>query len=563
MNIPEDVRALSAALTAGLLAASCGGGEEAQASQATEEAAAAPRPVAVVELGELDPSRSLLLTGSVQSWKEEDLAFEVGGRVEWIVEESTQLDGRWTRDGEVLVDGDPVARLDPELYGIARVEAEATLRVAEHELELARVELERVLPAGLRAAAASRDRAASEYGRIEAAAARDAVSAIDVIRSRAEREATAAAWERAQAAIEAKQAAVQALEARVESAREGLRRALYDLERCTLYAPFPGEVSGVLVEAGGHASAAQPVAHLVMMDPIEVVLRVSAATADELEVGQPVQLFLAGDGRPARGEIHRKATVADPLTHTFQVSLLTRNERVVGKLKPGDPLLAHPRVAELVPVEPLVAGDPESPLLVEESRALRHDGGGAFVWAAEGLVSGQRPDRARPLVSLRRVPVVPGSRRVNFQGLYVFRELADPGELTPDSLVAFDVPEGFRDGDEVLVAGEQWRLRPGQLVQVLLDASPPEPGLYLPLNAIRPVEAGRGVVFAVHEGSAREVPVRLLESAGELFRLEAERPADAPLLAAGCRVVTGPLHFLVDGEPVRPVRVLRNDEVAR
>ena len=67
MNIPEDVRALSAALTAGLLAASCGGGEEAQASQATEEAAAAPRPVAVVELGELDPSRSLLLTGSVQS----------------------------------------------------------------------------------------------------------------------------------------------------------------------------------------------------------------------------------------------------------------------------------------------------------------------------------------------------------------------------------------------------------------------------------------------------------------------------------------------------------------
>ena len=33
------------------------------------------------------------------SWKEQDISFEVSGRVEWIVEMGTNLEGRWEEDG--------------------------------------------------------------------------------------------------------------------------------------------------------------------------------------------------------------------------------------------------------------------------------------------------------------------------------------------------------------------------------------------------------------------------------------------------------------------------------
>jgi len=53
-----------------------------------------PRPVTVLELREMDPVEPLQLTGSVNAWKEQDLAFEVAGRIEWIVEPGTELEGR-------------------------------------------------------------------------------------------------------------------------------------------------------------------------------------------------------------------------------------------------------------------------------------------------------------------------------------------------------------------------------------------------------------------------------------------------------------------------------------
>ena len=45
-----------------------------------------PRPVNVVELKSIAPECSLRLTGTVEPWAEEDVAFEVAGRVTYTVE---------------------------------------------------------------------------------------------------------------------------------------------------------------------------------------------------------------------------------------------------------------------------------------------------------------------------------------------------------------------------------------------------------------------------------------------------------------------------------------------
>ena len=110
--------------------------------------------------------------------------------------------------------------------------------------------------------------------------------------SSASRDVGVAGVEQAEAAIVAKAAEKRSLEANLEQAREQLAQANWELERCQLYAPFTGEVSEVFVEAGGYVQPGQPVAHLVMMDPIQVDVAVSADTLRTLERYAPVHLSI-------------------------------------------------------------------------------------------------------------------------------------------------------------------------------------------------------------------------------------------------------------------------------
>ena len=89
----------------------------------------APRPVTVFLLDEADPVKPLLLTGSVRSWKEQDVAFEVEGVVRFVVEPGTNLEGRWVEDDQVRVEGGILARMDTQSYEIALATAAAAVEV--------------------------------------------------------------------------------------------------------------------------------------------------------------------------------------------------------------------------------------------------------------------------------------------------------------------------------------------------------------------------------------------------------------------------------------------------
>ena len=65
-----------------------------------------PRPVRVVKLRTVNPSHKLQLTGAVEAWSEQDVAFEVPGRVDYIVEEGTLLKGRWIENDKVINKGE-------------------------------------------------------------------------------------------------------------------------------------------------------------------------------------------------------------------------------------------------------------------------------------------------------------------------------------------------------------------------------------------------------------------------------------------------------------------------
>ncbi|MDR4505768.1 MAG: efflux RND transporter periplasmic adaptor subunit [Candidatus Scalindua sp.] len=458
-----------------------------------------PRPVAVLELCEINPVKKLQLTGSVKSWKEQDISFEVEGRVKRIVEMGTYLEGRWEEEGVVRVPGDILARLDDRSYRIR-----------------------------LKAAVAERDRAQAEYARKEQAWEKRAIAEVDFIRATSDRDANQARFEQAE----------------------------YDLDRCVLPAPFSGEVSEVYVEAGGYVKRGEPVAHLVMMDPIKIDISVSSATSRRLKIRDNVRIFLPGDEGPVYGVVYEKSTVADPETRTFRVSIITRNIRSVGGFAPDSPLLEHSLITDFTYLFQAGEGDENSPFVVEENRSLRQEGEGYYVWASPEQKLGDKIDSANPLITLRKFAVTPGEHRMNLQGLYLMRELSDIGKLTPGSLIAMDVPDDFQDGDRVLIARKQWKLRPGQLIPVLIGEAVPVTGLYLPMNCIKPVDETTGEIFIAVDGRAREVKVKILDNVGELFLLEALDPGEDSLLKAGVLVITDHIHFLQHEEPIRVIKIV-------
>jgi RND family efflux transporter MFP subunit len=456
-----------------------------------------PRPVTVLELREFNPVKPLQLTGSVVSWKEQDISFEVRGRLEWIVEMGTNLEGRWEEDGKVHIPGDVLARIDERHYKIR-----------------------------LKATLADNKRAQAEYVRKKQAWDKKAISEVDFIRATADRDSSEAQFEQAD----------------------------YDLERCILYAPFPGEVSEVYIEAGGYVKMGQAVVHLVMMDPIKVDISVSAKTAERLKLRDIVHLFLSGEDKSVIGRVYEKSTVADPETRTFRVSIITRNRQDIGDILPGDPLLEYPRIKDYIHLQRMKADNNDSPFFVEENRSLRRDGDNYYVWADPNHKSGDDIDPERPLITLRKYTVTPGEKRMNLQGLYLMRELEDLGKLTPGTLIAMDVPADFKDGEQILVARRQWRMRPGQLVKVLLGETAPETGLYLPMNSIKPVNDKTGEIFVAVDGKAKKIKVKILSNVGELYRIEAFDPGDTNLVTTGSRVITDHIHFLQHDEPIRIIK---------
>ena len=319
--------------------------------------------------------------------------------------------------------------------------------------------------------------------------------------------------------------------------------------------PFSGEVSEVYVEAGGYVKRGEPVAHLVMMDPIKIDISVSSATSKRLKIRDNVRIFLPGDEESVYGSVYEKATVADPETRTFRVSIITRNIRTIGGLSPDSPLLKYPLITGYITLQQMRIGDEDSPFFVEENRALHKDGKNYYVWGDLDHKPGDAFDSEKPLITLRKYIVTPGERQMNFQGLFLMRELADIGKLIPGTLIAMDVPDDFKDGDQVLFANKQWRLRPGQLIPVFLGVEIPKTGLYLPMNSIKPIDDKMGEIFVAVDGKAKKIKVKIFSSVGELFRIEALDPDDANLVTTGSRVITDHIHFLQHDEPIRVIKI--------
>ncbi|MCD4824714.1 MAG: HlyD family efflux transporter periplasmic adaptor subunit [Phycisphaerae bacterium] len=492
-----------------------------------------PRPVKVVKLQAVNPSHKLQLTGVVEAWSEQDIAFEVPGRIDYIVEEGSLLKGRWVKAGKVINKGDVLATIDQETYIAAR-------HVSEAEVKSAKVNLKSILPAELAAAKAGLDYAEFNLKQVTEAHSKNVATVVEVALSRAQRDISKAKVDQAEAAISAGKISL----ARAEAI---LTQSKLDLRYTTLMAPFDCQVSEVSVRVGGYVQAGQMVGHIVTMDPVKVNVVVSGQTNNTIAIGDQVDVYIPNRKESLQGRVYLKATVADPHTRTFKVTIITRNYLAAINPPKDQAVLKLPRINGIMSVM-RVDLDNSKNFYVDEKQCMRKDGEGYFVWVIEGLSIKDRIDPSKFVGTVRKVRVVPGEHRVNLQGIYLLRELKDIGGLKSRQAIAAEPPDSLKDGDRVTWIPEDWILHPGAIVRVQFKRDERRPGFYVPMEAIMPTGESDGYVFVTNGADAKmkaqKLTVTLHETIGELQRIDNDQLAD------GMSVIVEGVHYLKDGEPI-------------
>lgn len=517
-----------------------------------------PRPVSVITLAESDPTPSLAVTGTVGSWKIEDIGFEVTGRVQYVIEPETNVAGPADEQKGALL-----AQIDPARYETTVASANAKITMLTRQKAAAVIERDQVVPAQREAAVAAKELHQADYDRTETLFKRNAAPKADLDRDAALLKSSTAEVSRLEATREAKAAEVTSIDAQIEQAKAELQDAQRDLDDCQLYAPFRGQIAEVHVIPGGSVQRGEPVLTLQMMDPIKIDFEVSAERVRQMRYKDTLDIILPRpDGTTVRqeGAIWNTGSAADPSTRTFTITVLMRNRLVPATVPEGVHADSLTKTRDIWKFVQGILDDTDAYYV--EQHAIHKDDQGEYVWKIIDPSDGSETSRG-PLLKVEKIRVTAGNQLVNFLNLWKFQDLAVPeGEaFDPERdlvLGKLEFPQGQTElsGDTVLFEREQWQLRPGDLVGVDLSDNRMPSGFYVPMDAIGE-KSGRHYVFAV-DGSGGAAKVRKIDvsvSAGPSTRKRIESLGDQSL-SSGMQIILGGVHYLTDGEAVNIASVV-------
>ncbi|MEL7500438.1 MAG: HlyD family efflux transporter periplasmic adaptor subunit [Planctomycetota bacterium] len=521
-----------------------------------------PRPVEVKLLTRSRQVSNAMVTAPVASWKTEQIGFEVGGRIESVVEPNTDIEGRVKdNDGNLLFEGTPIARIDTERYELQVQSQTAQVSRAQQAIEAAKIQLERTLPAQIKAAQAEKKRAQTEYERSQRLVAQNAGAQSDVDRDEAAYNTAISQIEQLRASEKAQQAELQSLNAQLLQAKDSLRDAERNLENCTLYSSFRGQIADVMVVPGSVVSSGAPVATIQMMDPIKVEVEVSAEDSRRLRNRQRIPIIVnREDGKVEErdGYLYLVDSVADPLTRTFTLTLLVINERLTDESK----AMGIPSTDQTWQVNfEFLPGASEGLNFVSED-SIYEDSEGRFVWQVTNMeIHGNIPqDR---ILEVRKARLNLGPAKIPFLGNWIFQQVQitddqfDPTKNLIVGKLKFAGGDAKSwDGDRILFQNEgQWMLRSGDLVKVNLADSAESLGLYVPMDAIC-YELERSYLFLLDEQNSVVERVEIKTVSGTTSNsssVVAVEPLDSSIKLEGRKYVSRGAHYLVDGQKVNPV----------
>ncbi len=485
------------------------------------EATMPTRPVTVIELSESDYPRERTLTGVVNLYREEDIGFEISGRVTSVLDVGFEVRGPvFNEQGELIRQGELIAAMEESRYGSqvgalqARLDAvRRDLQAVEAQVTLARQTLER-----------------QEAIMAEGAGAQQTVDDAQ------------SAFDQATAQLAARDATVREVTQQLDSATE-------DLGDAVLFAPFSGRITRVHISEGTVVDPGTPVVTLTLMDPVLVQVEVSADAEREIRTGDRVIMFPKdplhdGERVPVNAIVYEKNAVADPALRTFRIDIISRNQRRhVYQLNPE--LVGLPIINYYLPAAREFQGE-EGPLFVPIESVLA-EGNETFVLRLPGVSFHAEAERSAVGKHIpEKVGVTLGDEYTTWVK-WNFRSVTSSEDLVEGDFLIMNPQPDYIEG--VAVGRPQWLLRPRDLVPVQFALSTTTPGLYVPNRAITLVGDSEAV-FVVEDGVARARPVSVNETFEELRRIEGEG------VTAGSTVIVGGLHYVSDGQPVTITEVL-------
>lgn len=510
----------------------------------------APRPVSVITLETIDPTQSQRTGGAVASWKIEDIGFEVGGRLEFVVEPETDVTGYI---GENAKDGTILAKLDTSRYEIDVESANAQIDTLSRQKDAAVVQAEEVIPAEMEAANADLAFAQFEFSRNQKLLEQNAIVKAQLDQVQAQLKSAQAKVKQVEANQKAKRAEVTSYEAKIKQAEAQLKESERNLANCVLRAPFRSQIAQVHVIPGGVVQQGQPVVTVQMMDPIKVEFEVSAEKARRLRHKDEIGVLVTrpdGGTLTEDGIVYMTDTTADPATRTFTITVLVRNRKLSLPVPDEVADKQLPRTQDIWRMLKGIVDDSDRYYLAKE--AIRTDAdGNAYFWR---ITEDSRRDGVSdfaPVFTVEKVQITIGQREGTFLGLWPFQEVSvvEGQEFNPEKdLIAGKLimaGDSGWDGGQIVYEQTQWMLRPGDLVGVSSAGEEQQPGLYVPMSAIKS-ETDQKFVFVVDDGKLRKQAVKTHASIGTRIRVT---PIDGEL-SDGAKIVSGRVHYLVDGEQV-------------
>ncbi len=212
-------------------------------------------------------------SGDVRARVESRLGFRVGGK---IVSRKVDV-GSTVKRGQVLM------QLDPQDFELAQAQANAGLRAAESNRDLARAELKR-------------------YQELRA---KNFVS---------------------QAVLDAKETAYKAAQASFEQAQAGYRNQTNQAGYTTLVSDVDGVVTGVDAEVGQVVAAGSPVVRVAKTGDKEIVIGIPEDKVDALRRVSDVRVRTwANPNQIIPGTLRELSPVADPATRTYTAKISIPN----------------------------------------------------------------------------------------------------------------------------------------------------------------------------------------------------------------------------------------------
>jgi RND family efflux transporter MFP subunit len=223
------------------------------------------RPVRAAVLAQGASNASAEFSGEVRPRIESRLGFRVAGKIT----------GREVDIGAIVRKGDVLMQLDPQDLKLAASQAQASLRAAE----------------------TNRDLASSDYKRYQELRAKNFVS---------------------QSVLDSKRAALRAAQAEADAARAAFRGQSNQAGYASLVSDIDGVVTGIDAEVGQVVNAGTPVVRVARTDQMEVVIGIPEDRVGDLRKVSSVTVRMwAKPDVAIPGRVREVSPVADPATRTY------------------------------------------------------------------------------------------------------------------------------------------------------------------------------------------------------------------------------------------------------